>query len=151
KAKLGPDNPQTSKAEILLALAYRDSNRLDQAIPMLEGIVKRINEKVGNEHLEALVATNHLVKAYLDARSWTEAEAKARECLETLTRRFPEEWQRFSAMSQLGAALAGRKGYKEAEPLLIEGYEGMKAREGKIGNLSKKYLTDAAARIAPFY
>ena len=35
-------------------------------------------------------------------------------------------------MSLLGAALAGQKKYAEAEPLLIGGYEGLKAREARI-------------------
>ena len=33
-------------------------------------------------------------------------------------------------MSLLGAALAGQKKYAEAEPLLIGGYEGLKAEAG---------------------
>jgi hypothetical protein len=32
----------------------------------------------------------------------------------------------------LGGALLGQKKYAEAEPLLLKGYEGMKAREAKI-------------------
>ena len=54
---------------------------------------------------------------------------------------------RFHTMSQLGAALAGQKKYAEAEPLLIDGYDGMKAREAKIPAPAKKDLAAAAARI----
>jgi hypothetical protein len=35
-------------------------------------------------------------------------------------------------LSQLGAALAGQKKYAEAEQLLLQGYQGLKARESKI-------------------
>ncbi len=35
-------------------------------------------------------------------------------------------------MSLLGGALLGQGRYAEAEPLVIGGYEGMKAREAKI-------------------
>ena len=35
-------------------------------------------------------------------------------------------------MSQLGEALSGQGRYAEAEPLVVGGYEGMKAREAKI-------------------
>ena len=37
----------------------------------------------------------------------------------------PDDWQRFRAESLLGASLAGEKKYAEAEPLLLEGYQGM--------------------------
>ena len=53
-------------------------------------------------------------------------------------------------MSQLGAALAGQKKDQEAEPLLIDGYEGLKARQTKIPAPSRGQLTTAAARIVPF-
>ena len=35
--------------------------------------------------------------------------------------------------SLLGASLAGEKKYAEAEPLLLEGYQGMAARKDRIG------------------
>ena len=47
------------------------------------------------------------VRAYLDARRWTEAAAIARPCLEARLRKQPDDWLRYHPMSQLGAALAG--------------------------------------------
>ena len=44
----------------------------------------------------------------------------------------PDDWPRFNAMSLLGGALLGQGRYAEAEPLIVAGYEGMKAREAKI-------------------
>ena len=49
------------------------------------------------------------------------------------------------------AALAGQKNYAEAEPLLLGGYDGLKAREDKIPADHRKKLAEAAARIVPFY
>ncbi len=54
-------------------------------------------------------------------------------------------------MSQLGAALAGQGKHAQAEPLLTQGYEGMRTREAKIPALGKKRVAEAAARIVPFY
>ena len=48
-------------------------------------------------------------------------------------RKQPNDWQRFRAESLLGASLAGQKKYVEAEPLLLEGYQGMLARKDRIG------------------
>ena len=75
----------------------------------------------------------------------------AGKCLGFREKMQPDDWPRFLTMSQLGAALVGQKRYSEAEPLLIPGYDGLKAREAKIPPPQKKYLATAAAEIVPFY
>ncbi len=52
------------------------------------------------------------------------------ECLDRRVKNQPGDWWVFLTKSQLGAALAGQKKYLEAEPLLIDGYEGLKDRAG---------------------
>jgi hypothetical protein len=94
---------------------------------------------------------NNLAGAYLDARRWAEAERTARECLSLRDKKSPDDWWRYHTMSQLGAALARQTKYAEAEPLLLQGYEGLKAREAKIPASRKDALAEAAARIVPFY
>jgi hypothetical protein len=47
--------------------------------------------------------------------------------------------------------LAGQTRYAEAEPLLIGGYEGLKAREAKIPAPARGRVQAAAGRIEPFY
>ena len=44
----------------------------------------------------------------------------------------PDDWSRFDTQSLLGDSLLGQKKYAEAEPLLLSGYEGLKAREARI-------------------
>ena len=68
----------------------------------------------------------------------------ARQCLKRREARQPDDWWRYHTMSQLGAALAGQRRYTEAEPLLIGGYEGLRARAGK-SPWAGKYLAQAAA------
>ena len=151
KAKLGPDHPYTSKAALMLALTYRDTGRLDQALPLLEEIFNRRKSKLGGDHLETRLAECQLVSAYLAAHRWADAEAAARECLEFASRTQPGDWLHFHAMSQLGAALVGLKRFADAEPLLIRGFEELRAREAVIPASSRKTLADAAARIVAMY
>ena len=54
-------------------------------------------------------------------------------------------------MSLLGAALAGQKKYAEAEPLLIAGYAGLKARAARIPAPTASHVAAAAARIVLLY
>jgi hypothetical protein len=51
----------------------------------------------------------------------------------------------------LGASLLAQKKYKEAEPLLSEGYEGMKQREKTIPPKSKVRLIEAAERLVKLH
>lgn len=44
-----------------------------------------------------------------------------------------------------------RRKFDEAEPLLIEGYEGMKVREDKIPAAGKVRLTEAIQRLVDLY
>jgi hypothetical protein len=46
--------------------------------------------------------------------------------------RLDSTWTTFNTQSLLGGALLGQKKYADAEPLLLKGYEGMKAREKSI-------------------
>jgi hypothetical protein len=51
----------------------------------------------------------------------------------------------------LGATLLGQKKYQDAEPLLKDGYEGMKAREQTIPPLAKARITEAAQCLVQLY
>jgi serine/threonine protein kinase len=151
KAKLGPDHPDTLMLMNNLAQAYQADGRPDEALVLSEAALKGHKDKLGSDHPGTLSIMNNLAAAYLIAKQWAEAEAAARECLGLRRKKQPDEWPRFHTMSQLGAALVGQKRYAEAEPLLLEGYDGLRAREAKIPADRRNYLAEAAARIVPFY
>jgi hypothetical protein len=151
KARRGPDNPDTLHALHNLAVSYVQARRLDEGISLFEEAVRRRKANLLPDHPDTLASTDGLVDAYLGARRWAEAAVAAREGLEARTRKAPDDWPRFHTMSLLGAALAGQKQYAQAEPMLIAGYEGLKAREAKIPAPNRSRLRAAAARIVPFY
>ncbi len=51
----------------------------------------------------------------------------------------------------LGSALLGQKRYADAEPLLLKGYDGMKAREKSIPKESAICFTEAIERLVRLY
>ena len=51
----------------------------------------------------------------------------------------------------LGGALVGQQKYTDAEPLLVQGYEGMKQREAKIPPQGNVRLTQAVERLVQLY
>jgi hypothetical protein len=73
-----------------------------------------------------------LALAYQPQGRFAESEPLAREALEFNRKQQPDDWPSFRAESLLGASLAGQKKYAEAEPLLLEGYQGMAARKDRI-------------------
>jgi hypothetical protein len=54
-------------------------------------------------------------------------------------------------MSLMGGSLLGQGRYAEAEPLVVPGYEGMKAREARIYVPEKFRLREAAERVIRLY
>jgi eukaryotic-like serine/threonine-protein kinase len=151
KAQRGPDHPETLVVMHNLAVSYAQAQRLDEAIALFAEVVRLRKAKLLPDHPDTLASVDGLADADLSAGRWAEAESAASEGLEARTRKAPDDWSRFHTMSLLGAALASQKKYAQAEPLLIGGYEGLKAREAKIPARTRSRLSAAAARIAPFY
>ena len=54
-------------------------------------------------------------------------------------------------MSLLGGSLLAEGRYAEAEPLVVGGYEGMKAREARIEVPERFRLREAAERVVHLY
>jgi serine/threonine protein kinase/tetratricopeptide (TPR) repeat protein len=88
----------------------------------------------------------------LDRERCADAEPLVRECLAIRQRSEPEDWQTFLSQSSLGVALMGQQKYAEAEPLLLSGYEGLKAREQQIPQFFVgHHLATASSRIIRLY
>ena len=78
-----------------------------------------------------LTYMNNLGRAYL-ASEPALAEPVLREALAGWMRKARDDWHTYEAASLLGGFLLIRKDYAGAEPYLLQGYEGLKAREARI-------------------
>ena len=134
-----------------LAQAYREAGRLGDAIPLLEQAVALRKAKLPPEHPDTIASLGQLGSAYLDLKRFADAEVTLRECLALRDKKQPDEWQRFQTMSHLGAALAGQRKYAQAERPLIDGFDGLLAREKKLPPRLKGEVAAAGERIPPFY
>jgi hypothetical protein len=63
----------------------------------------------------------------------------------------PDAWTTFNARSMLGEALNGQKKRAEAEPLLVQGYKGLRERAAKIPKEGKLRLAEALERLMQLY
>src|SRR5262249_53890105 len=87
----------------------------------------------------------------LKVQQAAEAEKVLRECLAIRERNEPDAWTTFNAKSMLGGALLGQEKYADAEPLLVEGYEGMKQRQAKIPKEGQAAVSEALERLTQLY
>ncbi|HKS95501.1 MAG TPA: tetratricopeptide repeat protein, partial [Terriglobia bacterium] len=94
---------------------------------------------------DTIASADDLALADLSQGKFTASEPLAREAVDFCRKKQPEDWERFRAESLLGASLAGEKKYAEAEPLLLEGYQGMLARKDRI-DVPNRYHLELAHR-----
>ncbi len=132
KTKFGPDDGETLTVMDNLAKAYLDRKQIEKALSLFEDVVSRERKRLGADTRPFAGLLAKVSLALLNARQFSHAEKLLHECLAIREKQEPELWTTFSTQSMLGGALLGQKKYAEAEPLLLKGYEGMKAREKTI-------------------
>jgi hypothetical protein len=88
---------------------------------------------------------------FLKQSNWTDAEPVLRECLAIRENTAADDWSRFHAMALLGGALLGQGKFAEAEPLVVGGYEGIKAREVKLPAYERRVIYEAADQVVRLY
>ncbi|MFO0810621.1 MAG: serine/threonine-protein kinase [Gemmataceae bacterium] len=80
-----------------------------------------------------------------------DAEPYLRELLATCEKAAADDWKTAEARSLLGAALAGQAKFAEAEPLLLQGYEGLKRQADIIPVAQKDRPAEALGRLVRLY
>jgi hypothetical protein len=96
-------------------------------------------------------AASDLALAYVSEGEFAKSGRLAREALDFYQKKQPENWQRYRAETLLGASFSGQRRYKEAEPLLLEGYKGMLARQRNVDIWDQYHLDRASEWIVKLY
>jgi eukaryotic-like serine/threonine-protein kinase len=151
KVKLGPDHATTLTSMNNLALTYEAASQLSKALPLYEDALTKRKAKFGADNPDTLSTMEHLGRAYLANKQPEKSVLMLRDCLAIREKKLPGQWPTATAKSLLGDALLGQKKYAEAEPLLLAGYEGLKANAQHIPPQGKNNLPDAVARLVKLY
>jgi hypothetical protein len=106
---------------------------------------------LGVENPDTMASASDLALAYLLERKFAPSETLAREALQFFQKNEPDDWHRFRAESLLGANLGREKKYAEAEPLLVDGYEGMMARKERMAVPEQYHLALAREWLINLY
>jgi serine/threonine protein kinase/tetratricopeptide (TPR) repeat protein len=110
-----------------------------------------LKQKSGSDTVAYAAELTGLGSNLVKQKKWLEAEAVLHEALAIRQRQEADSWTTFSTQSLLGQALLGRQKYAEAEPLLLQGHEGMKSRAARIPKGSRSCLADGVARLVELY
>ena len=115
------------------AYMYQVEGKYALAEASAAAVLAARRHNAGPESAVTMEAATDLALAYLSQGKFAESGPLAREAVEFDRKKRSDDWQRFRAESLLGASLAGEKKYADAEPLLVEGYQGMAARKDLMG------------------
>src|SRR5215472_4920367 len=147
----GPENYSTLLTLDDLAYMYQQQGRYGLAETHSAQALAGRRHALGSEHPDTMASAADLALAYLSQGKFAESEPLAREALEFNRNKQPEDWQRFRTESLLGVSLAGQKKYAEAEPLLLEGYQGMLARKERMAVPDWYHLDRAREWLVQLY
>ena len=133
-----------------LAAAYCDARRYAEAVPLLEEVCRRRAEE-----RDLSWAGDALLTAYVELGKSAEAAALAREQAQAARQQLPAGSRELAAaLAPPGQALMEVGAHADAEPLLLDNYNGLKrsADEGPVlSNEQRVLLQDAVARLVRLY
>jgi tetratricopeptide (TPR) repeat protein/tRNA A-37 threonylcarbamoyl transferase component Bud32 len=158
EAKFGPGHSMTLQSRYNLIVAYVPARRFAEAAALCRTTLRIRESALGADHPDTrqarhvLAMIDELVGLDLMARGHaSEAEPPLREALALRVRDVPDDWTRYGVTAYLGSALLSQARYAEAEPLVLSGYEGLKARAARIPAPERFRLPSSACRVIDLY
>ncbi len=152
RTRYGSIPPSLEFAEAELAIAYDRARRFDKSEPLYRVLPERGAPAVrpgrpadGHGHVPARIEPDPAAEVARGRNDPPGVPGDPREGDPLMT------GARYHTMSSLGDALLAQGKHIEAEPLIVEGYEGLKAREARIPSASKFRLREASGRLVRLY
>ncbi len=131
--------------------AYAKAGKASEAQKLIDEMLADARQTIAKDSPQLAGALVQISMSLLEIKGFTEAEQLLRECLTIREKTQPDDWTTFNTMSLLGGALLGQTKYAEAEPLLLQGYEGIKARETTIPPEAGTRVPEALDRLIELY
>jgi serine/threonine protein kinase len=149
-SRYGPKHDSTTFPKMTFARACQGAGEFDRADQLLREALELIQKREDSlTRRDAKAnALGWLALNLLLQERHGDAERIAREAIAIDQL---EQYRRFYWMSVLGAALLGQKKYADAEPLLLQGYGGIRQLQTGIPAGDSRLLTDAGERVVHFY
>ena len=132
-------------------IACQGAGKLDQAGILFHKALAQCRERDDSGGYSTANTLGWLARNLLLQERYAEAEPIARESVAISEKERAEAPQGFYCVSILGAVLCGQSNYTEAEPLLLQGYEGMKRQQALLQAVWKRRMGEAGQRVVHFY
>jgi tetratricopeptide (TPR) repeat protein len=147
---LGPDHATTLGTMGQIVLAGAEAGKLEQVKFLVIDLLSRLRKTDAHAVDDRWLALRG--STLLEQQQFAAAEPVLRVCVAVREKKMPDDWRRYDAVSMLGGALLGLKKYAEGEPLLLQGYEGIKQHESQIPTAVHAIrLHEAAERLVRLY
>jgi tetratricopeptide (TPR) repeat protein len=143
---------------------YVQAEKSVEAVALVKELLVPLRGELSQNSLGLAAALADFSLALLQGHAFADAEPLLRECLAIREKAIPDDPRTFITRSMLGGALLGEAQqlqatdaaaaaakFGEAEPLLVQGYEGMQQREAMIPPEGKIRLTEALQRLVDLY
>jgi tetratricopeptide (TPR) repeat protein len=147
---LSPEHPETLRAMDLLATAYTELKRSDEAIALRTRVLELRQKVLAPGHPDTLVTSRNLAEELLLRGQAAKAEVVLRDSLALHEKNAPGTWQLALVRSRLGAALLRLGRLAEAEPLLQQGYDGLR-RDPRLPGMMRKSLGESVDYLVEFH
>jgi serine/threonine protein kinase/Flp pilus assembly protein TadD len=145
---LGPEHPDSLASGYNLANLYRSQGRSAEAAALLTSVLEARRRVLGPSNPDSVAAISLLGDIRLQRREFDSAESLLREVVMSDEKTAVTTWRRYWSQSLLGACLAAKGKFAEAEPLLLSGFQGMRQRAATIPFEERQKLQEAAQRVA---
>ncbi len=148
---LGPDHPSTMTFRRALAEALFKISQPEQATALRLRDVERKRIQVGGDTARF---GGELMGTAIDLvakKQFAAAETLFRECLALRARSSPDRWKVLSTKSALGDVLLVQSRTTEAEPLLLDAFQGLKAEAASLPPEARPRIPEARDRLARLY
>ena len=147
-------DPPAKQASLHMSIAtgYWNLGQPLLAIPHFETALSLRQKALGCDNSESLLTMESLALALVAVGKLPQAESIWRDLVAIYDTRMADDWLTFYSREMLGDVLLRQRKLAEAEPLLLSGYEGLKARKSKILVPSpKRLLAESGSRLVALY
>ncbi|MEX2118185.1 MAG: tetratricopeptide repeat protein, partial [Pirellulales bacterium] len=147
KAELPPDDPEMLGRQVTLGANYCDAGRFADGLALIEEVRQK-----GRQDPHPVWVRRILLAAYVQAGKTTQATALVAERVQDARGEFPADSPELAAaLAENGKMLLDAKAYADAEPLLLQGYAGLKERAATISSEVQGCPTQALERLVQLY
>ena len=134
-----------------LARIYEKESKYSEAEALLRDADREADGALGASNRDGFTVKQILAANLLHQGKCAQALPYAREANARWKKDNSDTWRRFAAQSVLGEALVCMKDFSGAEPLLLNGYNGLKAHASRLPAYEKVQIKQAAERLAALY